>query len=85
MAALPAVPVVDTTLSDAESEGADWDALDLDEIALPGQKSVKEMAAEKVRQPRTMLQSALKALLQLLYSVHAIGELLGRWGIGHRA
>ena len=34
--------------SEAESEGADWDALDLDEIALPGQKSSKEVAAEKV-------------------------------------
>lgn len=34
--------------SEAESEGADWDALDLDEIALPGQKSAKEVAAEKV-------------------------------------
>lgn len=38
--------------SEAESEGADWDALDLDEIALPGQKSSKEIAAEKVR-PRS--------------------------------
>ena len=32
-----------------ESDGADWDALDLDEITLPGQKSAKELAAEKVR------------------------------------
>ena len=31
-----------------ESDGADWDALDLDEITLPGQKSAKELAAEKV-------------------------------------
>ena len=32
-----------------ESDGADWDAMDLDEITLPGQKSAKELAAEKVQ------------------------------------
>ncbi len=31
-----------------DSDGADWDAMDLDEITLPGQKSAKELAAEKV-------------------------------------
>lgn len=46
--ALEAAPAVEAVQSDVESEGADWDALDLDEIALPGQKSVKEIAAEKV-------------------------------------
>ena len=48
MVALEVAPAVEAVQSDVESEGADWDALDLDEIALPGQKSVKEIAAEKV-------------------------------------
>ena len=49
-----------------ESDGADWDAMDLDEIALPGQKSAKELAAEKV--PCT---ASGKATAESLWSSHS--------------
>ena len=49
-----------------ESDGAEWDALDLDEIALPGQKSAKELAAEKV--PCT---ASGKATAESLWSSHS--------------
>ncbi len=56
-----------------DSDGADWDAMDLDEITLPGQKSAKELAAEKVpytapKQFNSSLQSMWSGYVQTGYS-----------------